>query len=333
MFNRGKCRRVTRNEYIPELILIVSIIIIIHFCDKYYEYTGNQYILTDDEYTDEFCPLYPSTLHGGKNDVVMSETIEWSDNPNVQMDDLGGSYSPKDCKPREELAIIIPFRNREYHLKLLLKYLHPFLQRQKRSYQVFVVEQMGNVTFNKGIIMNVAFQEALKAHSTFNCFIFHDVDLLPENDYNIYECDPKTPRHLSPAVDELRYVLMYNHLVGGVLALRKEQFVKVNGWSNLYWGWGAEDDDMAERIRNSSYRLSRPPNHIGRYKMIRHEKRERAVNRYQLLNNWRRYLQDGIKQINLVNYTINSIDKKQLFTHILVNLSRSSTNRLESSLE
>jgi len=33
------------------------------------------------------------------------------------------------------------------------------------------------------------------------------------------------------------------------------------------------------RIRNSSYRLSRPPNHIGRYKMVRHEKRERAVNR------------------------------------------------------
>jgi len=54
--------------------------------------------------------------------------------------------------------------------------------------------------------MNVAFQEALKIRLTFNCFIFHDVDLLPENDYNIYECDRKTPRHLSPAVDELRYV-------------------------------------------------------------------------------------------------------------------------------
>lgn len=32
--------------------------------------------------------------------------------------------------------------------------------------------------------------------------------------------------------------LMYNHLVGGVLALSKEQFIKVNGFSNLYWGWG-----------------------------------------------------------------------------------------------
>ena len=31
---------------------------------------------------------------------------------------------------------------------------------------------------------------------------------------------------------------MYNYLVGGVLAFRKEQFIAVNGWSYLYWGWG-----------------------------------------------------------------------------------------------
>jgi len=34
---------------------------------------------------------------------------------------------------------------------------------------------------------------------------------------------------------------MYNRLVGGVLALSKEQFTKVNGWSNLYWGWGVSE--------------------------------------------------------------------------------------------
>ncbi|CAF1257886.1 unnamed protein product [Adineta steineri] len=330
MFTRGKFNRLTRNEYIPEIIIIISILIIIHVCNTYYEYTGNQYILIDKNDLNEVCQLYPSTLLGGKEEIIMSEHIEWSDNPNVQK---GGIYSPNDCKSREDLAIIIPFRNRQYHLKLLLKYLHPFLQRQKRSYQIFVVEQIGNITFNKGAIMNIAFQEALKIRSSFGCFIFHDVDLLPENDYNVYECDPKTPRHLSPAVDELRYVLMYNHLVGGVLALNKEQFIKVNGWSNLYWGWGAEDDDMAERIRNSSYYLSRPPNFIGRYKMIRHEKRERAVNRYELLNNWRRYLSDGIKQLDLLSYTITSVHKENLYTHILVNLTRSSTDRLEHSIE
>jgi len=32
--------------------------------------------------------------------------------------------------------------------------------------------------------------------------------------------------------------LMYNDLIGGALALTKDQFLKANGWSNLYWGWG-----------------------------------------------------------------------------------------------
>jgi len=36
--------------------------------------------------------------------------------------------------------------------------------------------------------------------------------------------------------------------VGGVLSMRTEHFQRVNGYSNLYWGWGAEDDDMAYRL-------------------------------------------------------------------------------------
>lgn len=57
--------------------------------------------------------------------------------------------------------------------------------------------------------MNIAVLEALKLDPTLNCFIFHDVDLIPESDFNIYECY-KQPRHLSPAVDELRYKLVHN---------------------------------------------------------------------------------------------------------------------------
>jgi hypothetical protein len=55
--------------------------------------------------------------------------------------------------------------------------------------------------------MNVAFNQISKIQtSVFDCFIFHDVDMIPENDYNVYECDRNGPRHLSPAVDELRYL-------------------------------------------------------------------------------------------------------------------------------
>ena len=46
------------------------------------------------------------------------------------------------------------------------------------------------------------------------------------------------------AVSLYRFRLPYLQLVGGVFSIRREHFQKVNGYSNLYWGWGAEDDDM-----------------------------------------------------------------------------------------
>lgn len=51
--------------------------------------------------------------------------------------------------------------------------------------------------------MNVGFKEALK-DDQFDCFIFHDVDMIPENNKNIYLCDDHA-RHLSSAIDEMRY--------------------------------------------------------------------------------------------------------------------------------
>ncbi|VDN16216.1 unnamed protein product [Dibothriocephalus latus] len=41
--------------------------------------------------------------------------------------------------------------------------------------------------------------------------------------------------------------LPYVGLVGGVLAVPLDQFLRVNGFSNMFWGWGAEDDDFFER--------------------------------------------------------------------------------------
>jgi N-terminal region of glycosyl transferase group 7 len=116
----------------------------------------------------------------------------------------GGFSHPANCSAREKLAVVVPYRARAQQLLVLMANLHPMLQRQQRDYAIFVVEQEGNTSFNRAALMNVGFLEALQADDNFSCFVFHDVDLLPENDRNVYECAPQ-PRHMSHAVNTLNY--------------------------------------------------------------------------------------------------------------------------------
>lgn len=39
---------------------------------------------------------------------------------------------------------------------------------------------------------------------------------------------------------KLMYSFHYSDLVGGVLSITKNNFILVNGYSNLYWGWGGK---------------------------------------------------------------------------------------------
>lgn len=55
--------------------------------------------------------------------------------------------------------------------------------------------QAGESKFNRAMLFNVGYAEAMRDQE-WECFIFHDVDLLPEDDRNLYSC-PETPRHMS----------------------------------------------------------------------------------------------------------------------------------------
>ncbi|XP_073978981.1 beta-1,4-N-acetylgalactosaminyltransferase bre-4-like isoform X2 [Rhodnius prolixus] len=267
------------------------------------------------------CPLVPPSLNGQINVSLWLKHAEESDD-NTMQPHFGGSWSPTDCNSRHSVAIIVPYRNREKQLKLLIKFLPPVLQRQQISYRIFIIEQLGNETFNKGILMNAGFLTALDnpAHGVlYNCFIFHDVDLLPEDDRNMYTC-PQQPRHLSVAVNELNYRLPYRVLVGGVFAIRTDHFLRVNGYSNLYWGWGGEDDDMGLRVEHVLNSISRPPEWIARYTMIKHEKRRPLsykVRHKLLRTSWRRYRLDGL---NTVQYGLGKISEQPGYTHVTVDV-------------
>ena len=120
-----------------------------------------------------------------------------------------GCFKPENCTPVSKTLVIVPYRNREVHLNLFLINIHPFLQRQQVEYCIVVSEQVNKGKFNKGILMNAAFEEA-KLFLDFDCVVFHDVDMLPENDENIYACKTvshleKQPIHLSTKINKYHY--------------------------------------------------------------------------------------------------------------------------------
>lgn len=49
-------------------------------------------------------------------------------------------------------------------------------------------------------------------------------------------------------------------------------FTSVNGFSNRYWGWGNEDDDMYHRITKEGYKLYRAPPENGQYLHLAHRR-------------------------------------------------------------
>ena len=73
---------------------------------------------------------------------------------------FGGEFIPLNCIPRHRVAIIVPYRNRKKNLLYFLRHMHPFLIKQNIHYSIYIVEPITNITFNRGLLMNIGFLES-----------------------------------------------------------------------------------------------------------------------------------------------------------------------------
>ena len=263
----------------------------------------------------------------------------------------GGHWYPTTCQTEQRLAIIVCYRKREEHLNIFLNHIHSFLQKQQLDYTIFVVNQHTPETFNRAALFNVGFLEASKLYP-FDCFIFHDVDLLPEDLRNIYKC-VNQPRHMyitknetlkksfsfsfycfrSVAVDKFNYKLLYATLFGGVTAFTKNDFIGANGYPTVYWGWGGEDDDMYLRVVTQLKKaIVRYPIEIARYKMIRtyHQSAPLNPNRRKILHSKYDYNLDGI---NTTQYKLHQVTFYKLFTLLNVTLIEETYEQIRTRLK
>ena len=117
----------------------------------------------------------------------------------------GGKWINAAKNISSKLAIIVPYRNRETNLKAFLTYMHHYLIDQDIDYYVIhVIEPTNQAKFNRALLLNIGYLEALWDEQ-FDCFIFHDVDMLPEIKENRYECDYNFPKQMAISISIYNY--------------------------------------------------------------------------------------------------------------------------------
>ena len=155
-----------------------------------------------------------------------------------------------------KLGVCVPYRNREAHLKEFVPRVGKFLEERGIEYCMYFGHQVDDKLFNRGAMKNIAAEQAFKDGCDY--IVWHDIDMIPEDDNCDYSFPKDNPRHIAIHISKTNYHLKYEDYFGGAVILSKEQVEKTNGYSNEYWDWGMEDDDLfwrcvLEGYANTSY--------------------------------------------------------------------------------
>lgn len=146
-----------------------------------------------------------------------------------------------------KLGVIVPYRNRYEHLQIFKKSIKKYFEKLDIKYELIIVEQDDAKLFNRGKLLNIGFLYAKKLKCDY--VVFHDVDMIPVDvDYSYCE----EPTHLASnfiSKDNSTNRIIFDEYFGGVTIFPVEYFEKINGYSNEYWGWGFEDDDLLHRCK------------------------------------------------------------------------------------
>ena len=109
---------------------------------------------------------------------------------------------------------------------------------------------------------------------------------------------------------------------GAVTAFAASDFQRINGFSNSFWGWGGEDDQLYMRVLSEKLAptrtfegLSTPVLH---YKTLVHVKAKPNPNRMKVMEQVsKKFKTDGLIDLK---YKRLDLQLKPLYTHIIVDI-------------
>ena len=159
--------------------------------------------------------------------------------------------------PGKRLLIVVPYREREAHLRQFVPHVRAYFARDKADrdidYRCIVVEQEAGLPFNAGALKNVGFALG-SGDADYTCF--NDVDYLPVwADYSWSDVPVPLVWHGAEArpvaPGESGFYLRHDldQFFGAAVLVPNASFARVNGYSNRFFGWGYEDADLRARFK------------------------------------------------------------------------------------
>ena len=156
-----------------------------------------------------------------------------------------------------KLGVCVPYRNRELHMHEFIPKIGKYLKAHNIDFQIYIVHQVDDKLFNRGATKNIGAKHAFEDGCDY--IVWHDIDMIPEDDGGAdYSYPEGGPRHIATKIQQMDYELKYHEYFGGAVLFTKEHVEATNGYSNDYWDWGMEDDDLfwrchLEGLTNDTY--------------------------------------------------------------------------------
>jgi hypothetical protein len=150
-----------------------------------------------------------------------------------------------------KLGVCVPYRNRKEHMDIFVPHVSKFLEKTGIEHTIYLAHQSDDKLFNRGLMKNIAAHHAFEDGCDY--IVWHDIDMIPEDESCDYSFPTDNPQHIAVRISQSDYQLKYEEYFGGAVIFSKEQVERTNGYSNDYWDWGMEDDDLFWRCVMEGY--------------------------------------------------------------------------------
>ena len=137
-------------------------------------------------------------------------------------------------RDKKDVIIVVPYRNRERDLEEYLKKVPEYFDSQEVTYDILITELDPEGDWNAGLVVNTVYNFLKKTE--YKYIYIHHVDVYPVAGKWTFPEENEAFIGLGDA---------------GSCVTTVRNFLKVGGYRNTFWGWGAEDDDLYRKFRSA----------------------------------------------------------------------------------